>query len=216
MQEPRSLDATAERHIRPELQQAFRDLCTQPVSHYLARFGFRSGLVQAMYATTDGFSGLSGGWDTPGTGLNFLAHNMCCLDGAAGTWMVVTGGMGSVTQQLALRAAEAGALVATDSRVAQVTTDSDGVATGVRVVVPGGQERAIAAKAVMVNGDPWRLRQLLPEAAVPAPLEATLEKLKMDGMTMKVLNATVCFLSFLTGDLWLTVAVPLFASCRAR
>jgi hypothetical protein len=26
--------------------------------------------------TTDGFSGLNGGWDTPGTGMNFLMHNM--------------------------------------------------------------------------------------------------------------------------------------------
>lgn len=26
--------------------------------------------------TTDGFSGLNGGWDTPGTGMNFLVHNM--------------------------------------------------------------------------------------------------------------------------------------------
>lgn len=32
-----------------------------------------------MYAVTDGFSGLNGGWDTPGTGLNFLAHNMVGL-----------------------------------------------------------------------------------------------------------------------------------------
>jgi hypothetical protein len=38
----------------------------------------RTGL-QVMYAVTDGFSGLNGGWDTPGTGLNFLAHNMVGL-----------------------------------------------------------------------------------------------------------------------------------------
>lgn len=34
-----------------------------------------------MYAVTDGFSGLNGGWDTPGTGLNFLAHNMARTQG---------------------------------------------------------------------------------------------------------------------------------------
>lgn len=44
---------------------------------------------QAMYAVTDGFSGLNGSWDTPGTGMNFLVHNMCRLPGADGTWMVV-------------------------------------------------------------------------------------------------------------------------------
>ena len=48
-----------------------------------------------MYAVTDGFSGLNGGWDTPGTGLNFLAHNMvrrwcffflCVVVGVAFLW----------------------------------------------------------------------------------------------------------------------------------
>ena len=29
-----------------------------------------------MYAVTDGFSGLNGSWQTPGTGMNFLMHNM--------------------------------------------------------------------------------------------------------------------------------------------
>lgn len=41
-----------------------------------------------MYAVTDGFSGLNGSWQTPGTGMNFLMHNMvshCAADGAART-----------------------------------------------------------------------------------------------------------------------------------
>lgn len=29
-----------------------------------------------MYAVTDGCSGLSTGWDMPGSGQNFLLHNM--------------------------------------------------------------------------------------------------------------------------------------------
>lgn len=76
MQPPLSLEATAERYIRPALRQTFIDLCTLPVSHYIDRFEFKSDLLKAMYAVTDGFSGLNGGWDTPGTGMNFLAHNM--------------------------------------------------------------------------------------------------------------------------------------------
>jgi hypothetical protein len=69
--------------------------------------------VQVMYAVTDGFSGLNGGWDTPGTGMNFLVHNMCRLPGSGGTWMVVEGGMGSVTQQLAASALRHGARIHT-------------------------------------------------------------------------------------------------------
>ena len=52
------------------------DLCKQPVSAYLDRFGFRSDLLKAMYAVTDGVSGLTATWDMPGSGLNFLYHNM--------------------------------------------------------------------------------------------------------------------------------------------
>lgn len=63
--------------------------------------------------TTDGFSGLNGGWDTAGSGHNLLVHNMCRLEGAAGTWMVVAGGMGTVTQRLATAAMQAGAKIHT-------------------------------------------------------------------------------------------------------
>ena len=52
------------------------ELCRQPVSAYLERFGFRSDLLKAMYAVTDGVSGLTATWDMPGSGLNFLCHNM--------------------------------------------------------------------------------------------------------------------------------------------
>src|SRR5438128_5662273 len=109
LQEPLSVEDTAERFVRRELRRIFVDLCRRPVGHYLDRFGFRSDLLKAMYAVTDGFSGLNGDWDTPGTGMNFLVHNMCRLPGAGGTWMIVEGGMGTVTRTLADAAVEAGA-----------------------------------------------------------------------------------------------------------
>ena len=56
--------------------QTFIDLCRQPVAMYLDRFNFKSPLLKSMYAVTDGFSGLNGSWQTPGTGMNFLMHNM--------------------------------------------------------------------------------------------------------------------------------------------
>lgn len=56
--------------------QTFIDLCEQPVASYLNRFDFKSPLLKSMYAVTDGFSGLNGSWQTPGTGMNFLMHNM--------------------------------------------------------------------------------------------------------------------------------------------
>jgi hypothetical protein len=32
--------------------------------------------------------------------MNFLVHNMCRLPGADGTWMLVKGGMGTITKAL--------------------------------------------------------------------------------------------------------------------
>ena len=63
--------------------QTFIDLCQQPVAAYLDRFNFKSPLLKSMYAVTDGFSGLNGSWQTPGTGMNFLMHNMVSATVAA-------------------------------------------------------------------------------------------------------------------------------------
>lgn len=41
-----------------------------------------------MYAVTDGFSGLTAGYESPGTGMNFLIHNMCRLPQSGGQWTV--------------------------------------------------------------------------------------------------------------------------------
>src|SRR3954464_11230464 len=59
--EPMSVNAAAERHIRPGLRKAFLALVARPVEEYLARCGFKSDLLLAMYAVTEGFSGWSAG-----------------------------------------------------------------------------------------------------------------------------------------------------------
>src|SRR3954469_22917793 len=124
LEEPLSIEDTAQRYVRPALRQAFVDLCRKPVGHYLDRFGFKSDLLKAMYAVTDGFSGLNGDWDTPGTGMNFLIHNMCRLPGSDGTWMIVKGGMGTVTRTFAAAAAQAGARIETGRGVRALPRDS--------------------------------------------------------------------------------------------
>ena len=98
-----TVEETAERHIRPALQQTFIDLVRGSVVDYLARFGFKSELLMSMYAVTDGLSGLNAGPDDPGTGHNFLVHNMCRLPGSDGTWMIAEGGMGTVSRTLRRR-----------------------------------------------------------------------------------------------------------------
>ena len=178
LEEPLSIEDTAARYLRPALREVFIDLCRKPVGHYLDRFAFRSDLLKAMYAVTDGFSGLNGDWDTPGTGMNFLIHNMCRLPGSDGTWMIVKGGMGTVTQRFAAAARDAGARIETGRPV-------QGIAIGpLRVQLRDGSE--VRARAVVVNADPFRLRSLLGRDNLPAAWNARVDGYQRDGTTFKV------------------------------
>lgn len=181
LQEPLSIEDTAERFVRPALRGAFTALCRGSVGDYLDRFGFDSDLVKAMYAVTDGFSGLDGTWDTPGTGMNFLIHNMCRLPGADGTWMIVAGGMGTVTQRLADAARRAGARIDVGRRVSAVELNG-GVVAGVGLDDGG----IVQAKVVVCNADPFRLRALVPRDRWPDEYWARIEGYRRDGTTMKV------------------------------
>jgi phytoene dehydrogenase-like protein len=181
LEEPLSIEETAEKYVRAPLRQVFIDLCRQPVGRFLERFDFKSDLVRAMYAVTDGFSGLYGSWDTPGTGMNFLIHNMCRLPGSDGTWMIVKGGMGTVTGRIAEAARRAGASIETGKRVVGLRIDG-GRAKG--VVLDGGEE--IGADLVVCNGDPFRMRALIGRDNLPATYNARLDGYQRDGSTFKV------------------------------
>jgi phytoene dehydrogenase-like protein len=181
LQEPLSIEATAERFVRPALRQIFIDLCRGSVGAYLDRFDFKSDLIRAMYAVTDGVSGLNGGWDTPGSGMNFLVHNMCRLPGADGTWMIVEGGMGTVTRKLAEAARAAGATIETGLRIDRIL-HTGGVATG--VALADGSE--VRARVVTVNADPFRMRDLVGAASLPDDYNRRLDGYRRDGSTFKV------------------------------
>lgn len=176
---PLPIEATAERYIRPALRQHFIHLCQGSARQYLERFGFKSDLVKAMYAVTDAFSGLDGGYDTPGTGHNLLVHNMCRLPGSGGTWMIVKGGMGTVTQRLAELARKAGAKIRTDAKVARVLSKGTSVEG---VALESGEE--LRAKAVVSNADPFRTMGLA--EGLPASFKKRVEAMRADGSTMKV------------------------------
>lgn len=178
--EPGSIEDTTERYVRPALREVFVDLCRGSVVDYLDRFGFGSQRLLAMYAVTDGISGLAAGPDDPGTGHNFLAHNMGRLPGSDGTWMIVRGGMGTVSAALADAARTAGALLHTGVAVRAITS-SGGAVTG--VALDGDTE--IAASVVLAACDPFRLPGLVGDA-LPADLRARLAGLYRPGVTMKV------------------------------
>jgi phytoene dehydrogenase-like protein len=179
--EPLPVEDTAQRYVRPALRQVFVDLVRGSVADYLARFGFRSELLVAMYAVTDGISGLHAGPDDPGTGHNFLAHNMCRLPGADGTWMIVEGGMGTVAATLAGAARSAGARVLAAHEVAAVRI-SAGAVQGVALA----DGREVASPVVLGACDPYRLMDLVPDGALPATLTARMSAVRRTGTTLKL------------------------------
>ena len=181
LEEPLSLEETAEKYIRPELREVFMNLVKSPCEDYLARFGFKSELLVAMYAVTDGFSGLTGSFGTPGTGMNFLVHNMCRLPDSDNAFMIVEGGMGTVANEFARVATEAGAEIYTDSGVEKILIQN-GQATGVKL--KDGHE--IKAKAVVSNADPFRMREMAGAEALGDELNKKLDRLKRTGTTMKI------------------------------
>ncbi len=181
LEEPLSIEDTAERYVRGPLRAAFVDLCRKPVSNYLARFDFKSDLLRAMYAVTDGFSGMNGSWNTPGTGMNFLVHNMCRLPGSNGTFMLVRGGMGTVTSRIADAARAAGATIETGRRVERILV-SAGTVRG--VAFEDGSE--VQAEVVVCNADPFRMRDLLGRAVLPDGYNRRVDAYARDGTTMKV------------------------------
>ncbi len=184
--QPLPVEETAERFIRAPLRAAFVDLVRGSAMDYLARFGFASETVVAMYAVTDGMPGLTGSPWSPGSGHNFLVHNMCRLPGAGGTWMVVRGGMGTVTQTLARAAVAAGARIRTSCPVNAITI-AGGRATGVEFAAGGGVGGGIAATAVLCSTDAFRIPGLLGTAA-PATLVDRVREwtARSPGQTMKV------------------------------
>jgi phytoene dehydrogenase-like protein len=179
--EPLPVEETAERYVRPALRQVFVDLVRGSVADHLARFDFRSELLVSMYAVTDGLSGLNAGPDDPGTGHNFLVHNMCRLPGADGTWMIAEGGMGTVSRTFADAARAAGATIVTGAPVAAITLDG-GAAGGVALA----DGREVAARVVLGACDPYRLMELLPDGAVPEPLAQRMAAVRRPGTTLKV------------------------------
>jgi phytoene dehydrogenase-like protein len=181
LEEPLGVEATAERYIRPALRRAFVDLVSNPVDAYLARFGFESELIVAMYAITDGFSGLSSGFGSKGTGFNFLVHNMCRLPGADGTYMIAEGGMGTVAAEFARLAAEAGAEILVNAGVERVLLRGGRVEG---VALKDGRE--LRARVVVSNADPFRMRRMVGAENLPAEFNARLDRYWSPGTTMKI------------------------------
>jgi phytoene dehydrogenase-like protein len=134
-------------------------------------------LHQALWG--QGVIGTDAGPRTPGTAAVKLMHSQGTLEGAAGAWGYVRGGMGTVSFAIADAALEAGAALAAGVPVARILP-------GEGVQLESGE--LIRARAVLSNADPKRLRSMLPAADVPAAFAARLDRWRTSSPVAK-LNA---------------------------
>ena len=181
LEEPLSIEETAARYVRPALQQTFVELCRGSIGQYLERFDFESPLVKAMYAATDAYAGCAGGWHTPGTGMNFLVHNMCRLPGSNGTWMLPRGGMGSIAEAFSTELLRAGGRALSGHAAAHVEVRAG---TARSVVLESGAE--IRGRAIVAGCDPFRLRELCGRDRFGEEFNAWLDARRKPGMSFKL------------------------------
>jgi phytoene dehydrogenase-like protein len=188
----------AARHLRP--------LLTYPATRKHVRRAFRKSEVEDLFATTvdgaianvceeyfeseplqgmmasQGIIGSAAGPRTPGTSYIYLHHALGMAAGAPGVWGFVRGGMGAITEQLAVVLRAAGGQIRLESEVERIKTDGARKATG--VILTSGEE--IDAHVVCSNADPKRTVALLEAGSIPDEFRQDIDLLPTDGTVVKV------------------------------
>ena len=142
LEEPLSIEETAERYVRARAAPDLRRSVPRPVARVPRPLrASRATCSRRCTRSPTASRARTAPGTRPGTGMNFLVHNMCRLPGADGTWMIVAGGMGTVTHA-ARRSwpAQRGAKIVTGARCRRSHRRRGGVATG--VALADGEEIA--------------------------------------------------------------------------
>ena len=127
--------------------------------------------------------GAYGGVNKQGTAFLLLHDVFGGVEGAAGVWGVVVGGMGAITSALAAAARERGVTVRLNAPVEAIELGSGGDVEGVRL--RGGE--VVRADVVISNATPRRtFLELLPPGALPPGLQAQMRGFKDEGAALKV------------------------------
>lgn len=136
-----------------------------------------------------GIIGTYAGPRNPGTASVHLLHSSGWIEGTAGAWGYVDGGMGRISFALADAASEAGAVLACGVQVARILP-------GEGVVLEGGEQ--IRAKVVVSNADPKRTLSLC-EGEVPENFRRRIETWKSESPVLKI-NCALSRLPTFTAD----------------
>ena len=118
----------------------------------------------------------------PGASLSMLHHAVGEIDGRAGAWGIVKGGMGAITQAMAASARDKGVVIHTDAAVEQIIVDKGSV-SGVRL--EGGEE--FHARVIAANTDPNRtFLKLLGEEHLPAEFARDIKVFRQESASLRM------------------------------
>jgi len=127
--------------------------------------------------------GAYGGVHQAGTAFLLLHDVLGGVDGAAGVWGVVVGGMGAITKALAAAARERGATIRTQARVRGIELAGGGAVDGVRL--ESGE--VLRAQVVVSNATPRRtFLEMLPPGALPEAFLRHMRGFQDLGASLKV------------------------------
>ncbi len=161
--------------------QAFVSLATLGVGPVLDSW-FESERLKA-FLCAQAVVGAYGGVHQPGTAFLLLHDTLGGVEGAAGVWGVVVGGMGMIAIALAAAAQELGVTIRTRSPVGAIELDGAGKVEAVRL-----QNGEIVRADIVVSGATPRrtFLELLPEGALPHDFVRQMRGLKDLGASLKV------------------------------
>ena len=137
------------RRLSPDLRHRLLQMLTSSAFDLIERW-FDSPMIKSMYASAC-FSGNYASLHQPGSAIPFFHMAIGELDGEAGAWRLVKGGMGGITQAMANFARSKGVDIRTAACVEKILTEK-GRAVGVRL--ENGE--IVASRCVLANTDPKR------------------------------------------------------------
>jgi phytoene dehydrogenase-like protein len=153
---------------------------TQSAADFLDEW-FESPELKVTLAT-DGVIGANGGPRSPGTAYILLHHVMGGVGGHRGLWGFVRGGMGALSEAIAMSARAEGAEIRVNAAVSQITV-RDGAARG--VVLESGEE--IQGRVVASNLDPkLTFLRLVSQNDLPAEFVTAIGKFRCEGTSCKI------------------------------
>lgn len=184
------------RGLSLEEQRMLLDLMTRSAGEMLDE-RFESDLVKALF----GFDAIVGNYASPyaaGSAYVMLHHAFGEVNGNKGVWGHAIGGMGAITQAMALAARTYGAEIETDAAVNEVIVESGRIA-GVTL----GDGRSIRANVVASNVNPKLLyTQLVPSPALSETFLTRMKRWRNGSGTLRMNVALSSLPSFtaLPGD----------------